>query len=94
MTQMTIRAKERMRSMLAGSPKNTTSIENVPKAPIPVQTAYAVPYGDRRCAIQRKKPLSAIKIAANTINSIRKPVVCDNLNPTGQPISNSPAMMR
>jgi hypothetical protein len=45
-------------------------------------------------AIQRKSPLKAIETAATPMKKSVNRVVCDSLNPSGQPISNRPATIR
>ena len=46
------------------------------------------------CATYRKYPLNAIETTEREIQSIFKFEPCAILNPSGQPISNNPAIIR
>lgn len=62
----------------------------VPKVPMPVQTAYAVPRGIPLTAIERKTKLSIINIIVMTDG--RKTVnPSEYFKPIAQPISSNPA---
>ena len=62
----------------------------VPRAPIPTQTAYAVPIGSVCAAFANKNMLPANVIIVNRLgNNIEKPFVY--FKPMAQHISNSPA---
>lgn len=89
-----IKVTDAILSQSVESLKKKIPIRNVPTAPIPVQTAYAVPIGIVFCAVQRKKPLSAIEIQARMIHIALKLEFCDSLKPKGQPISKIPAMSK
>lgn len=91
---MIIRDAKNSLAMLAESLKNKIPISKVPVAPIPVHIAYAVPIGMLFCACHKNNPLNPIDITAKTIQRNLWPVVCDNLNPRGHPISNIPAITR
>lgn len=81
------------RPAVAGSPNKPIPSSTVPTAPIPVQTAYAVPKGRFRKAIPSKKRLAVIdKTVATEGHSFVNP--SEYLRPTAQPISNNPARKR
>src|SRR5882757_5794452 len=62
----------------------------VPAAPMPVQTAYAVPTGSDLRAIARHRKLAAIATTVSTDGTRReKPSL--NFNPTAHAVSNRPA---
>lgn len=79
---------------VAGSLNRNIPTTNAPTAPIPVQTAYAVPIGIDFCASHKKSPLKDIDTMATTTQRNFCVVVCDNFNPKGHPISNKPAIIR
>ncbi len=77
---------------MLGSPNTKTPSVKVPTAPIEVHTAYAVPIGISFSEYHRNRPLSAILIPA-----IANPMIfifgkSASLSPSGQPISQSPAI--
>lgn len=85
---------ERILKTVAGSLNNSIPTINVPTAPIPVQTAYAVPIGIDFCASQRNRPLALIDITAKSIQAVLWVVFCENFSPKGHPISHKPAIIK
>ena len=82
-----------MRATSRGSLKKIIPKTTVPTAPMPVQTAYAVPSGMVLRAWERKKKLTIIAATVPRLGQNRvKPLVA--LSPTAQTISNTPARKR
>lgn len=78
----------------AESPKKSMPISNVPMAPNPVQTMYAVLTVIVLWAKYRNTPLKVMQMTAIEIqNQKRSGCVPDNLNPSGHPISKIAAVM-
>src|ERR1700720_4668675 len=61
---------------------------------MPVHTAYAVPSAISFCARKRRAPLIAIESTASVTPTRGFPGSWAHFNPTGQPISNNPAVKR
>lgn len=78
---------------VVGSPRKAMPQSTVPTAPIPVQTAYAVPIGNDLVATPSNPTLMANATMVPTLGHKRvNPSV--NLRLTAQVISNSAAMIR
>ena len=88
-----ISIKLNTRPILADSPNKITPAIAVPTAPIPTQTAYAVPTGKDFIAIASNQILVMIaKIVPTVGQSLENPLVY--FKPTAQTTSNMPAMTR
>ena len=93
-TPIIIKLAESILRRFAGSLKKTIPIMKVPTAPIHVHTAYAVPIGIYFCAVHRNYPLAAIESTPTEIHKNFCSVTCESLNPSGQPISKTPATIK
>lgn len=81
------------RTGVAGSPRTAIPQSTVPTAPIPVQTAYAVPMGSDLAAIPSSPTLMTNAIMVPTLGHKRvNPSV--NFRPMAHVISNKAAMIR
>jgi hypothetical protein len=77
----------------AGSPSTKTPMQNAPTAPMPVQTAYAVPSGSDRIASESRAKLEIITRIVITLGTSReKPA--DFFIEYAQTISSNPAKKR
>ena len=77
-----------------GSLKNKTPIIKVPAAPIPVHTAYAVPIDIPLRESHSKMPLIVIDKTEITGPNTLYDGIADSFNPSGHPISKSPAAIK
>jgi hypothetical protein len=66
----------------------------VPTAPIDVHIAYAVPIGMPFNEYQSKNPLIIMLVPAKAMPQIFMLGLFDSFNPSGQPISKTPAINR
>ena len=84
---------QRIRITSCDSLNNKTPAIAAPVAPIPVQTAYAVPIGISFTDFDNKTKLATIATPVPIVgHNFVKPSV--NFSPTAHPISNNPAMKR
>jgi len=82
-----------MRPAVTGSLSSAMPRIAVPAAPMPTQTAYAVPIGSVRAATASRYMLAMIAAIVKTLGqSLVNPLVY--LSPMAQPTSSKPAMMR
>lgn len=85
------RKKSRHKSV--GSPNQKMPIKAVPNAPMPVQTAYAVPKG---IVLRLKESAEKLKIERSkkaTVGPVREKL-SDSLRKVVKPISNNPAISK
>ena len=78
---------------VAGSLKQKMPIITVPTAPIPVQTAYAVPIGKVWVALLSSTKLIVMHTKNATLHLIFEKLF-DNLRQVVKPTSKSPAMIK
>jgi hypothetical protein len=69
-------------------------MRKVPAAPMPVQTAYAVPIGNVALRLPQQRAACEHAESAATSPATRRSDDWLNLRPSGQPISSNPATMR
>ena len=93
MIPATISARLAMRARLDDSPSSRIPVMAAPTAPMPVQTAYAVPTGSDRIAQDNNTILTIIAVTVMTLGVRRvKPWVY--LRPIAHTTSSRPAMKR
>src|SRR5690606_19008183 len=91
MMPATITRRHRILAGVAGSPRATMPTMDAPAAPMPVQTAYAVPTGTvfMACAGSAKLAVSVTSVTTLGTTFVQPSV---NLRPTAQTISRTPAI--